>query len=143
MITEKNFLPDYTKAPENGWLFAETDCGVILERYTLENGMPVFPGQKRLASATITRLHCFDGRKEYRFLRPNGRGDIIEGVFTADEETAMDPDLIYEDRMVLSKEYMPKDGKIWAITVINRYRWTEYNTLTLNNYRLSDILPIN
>ena len=51
----------------------------------------------------------------------------------------MDPDLVYADKMVLKEAYAPKDGGIWALSVVNRYRWTENDALALENYRLAGV----
>lgn len=134
--------PDFAKAPARGWLFAETEHGPILERYSIVDGELHFPGAARLEAAPVLRLHCFDEQAEYRYLRVNEEGDAVEGLFTAEQETAMDPDLIYEDKMVLAEAYAPKDGGIWTLSVINRYRWTEYNTLGLENYRLAGVCRV-
>lgn len=131
--------PDFSKAPAQGWLFAETERGPILERYSIVAGKPDFPGAERLETAPVLRLHCFDERTEYRYVRVNENGDAVDGLFTAGQEAAMDPDLVYEDKMVLAEAYAPKEGGIWALTVINRYRWTECNALAIENYRLAGV----
>ena len=137
----RGLSPNFNKAPERGWLFAETETGAILERYVLVDGEPDFPGRERLRDAVVTRLHCFDERVEYRWLRTNEKGGVVEGVFSAEEEAGMDPDLVYPDDMILADEYAPKEGGLWVLSVINRYRWTETDTLTLENYRLAGIHP--
>ena len=85
------------------------------------------------------RLHCFDEQMEYRYLRVNEGGDAVEGLFTAEQEATMDPDLVYVDQMVLNEAYAPKDGGIWTLNVVNRYRWTENNALELENYRMAGV----
>lgn len=137
----RGMSPNFNKAPERGWFFAETETGAILERYVLVDGEPDFPGHERLRDAVVTRIHCFDERVEYRWLRVNEKGGAVEGVFSAEEEAGMDPDLVYADDMILADEYTPKEGGIWVLSVINRYRWTETDTLTLENYRLAGIHP--
>ena len=133
--------PDFARAPAHGWIFAETKRGPILERYAIVDGEPDFPGAERLKDAPVLRLHCFDEQTEYRYLRVNESGAVVEGLFTAEQEAAMDPDLVYADRLVLAEAYAPKDGGIWVLSVINRYRWTDSNTLDLENYRLAGVRP--
>ena len=131
--------PDFTKAPRRGWLFAETERGPVLERYVIVDGEPDFPGSERLKGVPVLRLHCFDGQTEYRFLRVDEDGDAVEGLFTAGQEAAMDPDLVYADKMVLKEAYAPKDGGVWTLDVVNRYRWTENDSLELENYRMAGV----
>lgn len=131
--------PDFTKAPRRGWLFAETERGPVLERYVIVDGEPDFPGSERLKGVPVLRLHCFDEQTEYRFLRVDEDGDAVEGLFTAGQEAAMDPDLVYADKMVLKEAYAPKDGGVWTLDVVNRYRWTENDSLELENYRMAGV----
>ena len=65
------------------------------------------------------------------------RGDRIESVLTAKEEQAMDSDLLYTENVLIKEEYRQDETMPKKIAVINRYRYTDNDTLTLKNYRLS------
>ena len=62
---------------------------------------------------------------------------LIEVVLDAEEEKEMEPDLLFEDEMLLREEYCTERVGIRKLKGVNRYRYTEYDTMTLDNYRIS------
>ena len=133
--------PDWSKVPAAGWILAVTEMGDILfEQYTLKNGVPNFPHSERLDGRLLRRCHCFDNEREYRYLCVGDSQRVIETVCDAEQEAAMDPDLLFEDNMVLAEQFSPGEG-LWKLRVMNRYRFTEGNTLTLDDFRLCGVFP--
>lgn len=55
---------------------------------------------------------------------------------TRDEEREMDPDLLFEEEVLVKPQYADTGRLPRKLTVINRYRYSEYDTLTLDNYRI-------
>lgn len=81
--------------------------------------------------------HFFDNEKEFRLIRRESRGDVIERLFTRDEEEKMDRDLLYAEDVLVNKEYADMEGNPEKLRVINRYRYSENDTLVLKDYRLA------
>lgn len=48
-----------------------------------------------------------------------------------------DPDLLYEEEVLVKDEYSEKSGLPERLKVINRYMYTENDTLVLKNYRIA------
>ena len=46
----------------------------------------------------------------------------------------MDPDLLYEEDVLVKDEYSGKSGLPERLKVINRYMYTENDTIVLKNY---------
>ena len=131
--------PDFTRAPQSGWVLAVLENEVLLEAYIRDGNQIRFPGYEKMTESALRRCHCFDKNTEYRWMRIGNRGRVVEKVFTAEEEEGMDPDLLFEDKMIISEAYLPSEQGICAIRVMNRYRYTPSDTLTLDNYRLAGI----
>ena len=52
------------------------------------------------------------------------------------EEQSMDPDLIFVEEVLVKPQYT-ETGRIPAtLTIINRYRYSEYDTIVLEDYRI-------
>lgn len=131
--------PDWSKAPQSGWILAVPEDGqTVFERFTREDSGVRFPGMERLNGKLIRRCHCFDENSEYRYLCVGDSMRVIETVCDAKQEADMDPDLLYEDDLILSAQYAPGE-EIRKLRVINRYRYTECNTLTVEDYRLGGV----
>ncbi len=65
----------------------------------------------------------------------SGRG-VIEHAVTESEERDIEPDLIYEDKMLIADRFT-KEHDIDSLRIINRYRYTWFDTLTLDDYRIA------
>ena len=83
------------------------------------------------------RLHCFDRNTEYRLLVTDDGDRLVEVVLDAEEEKTMEPDLLFVDEMLLRPEYRSDHVGIQKLKVMNRYRYTDFDTMTLDNYRIS------
>ena len=123
--------------PEAGYAIIQLKTALLFEPYTVENGKLLFPGCERLEKEAVTECHFFSRDSEYRLVARESRGDLIERVLTAAEETEMDPDLLYEQEMMVKEEYAARDDLPDRLRVMNRYAYTENDTLTLRDYRIS------
>ena len=109
----------------------------MFEPYAVEDGRLVFPGCESCPEAAPTECHLFDGDTEYRMILREARGDRVEVVLTRQEEESMDPDLVYEEEVLVRDEYAGKPGLPERLKVVNRYTYTENDTLVLKNYRIA------
>ena len=87
-------------------------------------------GRKRHGSA-------IDENTEYRMVLREARNDRIESVLTKEEEEGMDPDLLFAEEALVKKEYIREGIHPKRLMIINRYRYTENDSLALKNYRIS------
>lgn len=125
------------RAPARGYLLAYFRDALVFEPYAVENGRLVFPGCESLQDAVPLECHLFDGNTEYRMILREARGDRVEAVLTGQEEESMDPDLLYEESVLVRDEYAGKPEFPERLKIVNRYMYTENDTLVLKNYRIS------
>ena len=130
-------LKQFDRIPAEGYLLAVFRDRVLLERYRKEADGLIFHGSDSLQSEELQRLHCFDRDTEYRLLAADDGDRLIEVVLDAEEEKAMEPDLLFEDEMLLRPEYCTDRVGIRKLKVINLFRYTEFDTMTLDNYRIT------
>lgn len=123
--------------PEAGYVIAQLRSTLLFEAYTVKDGKLLFQGSDLLEKEPIKECHFFSRDKEYRLLVRESRGDFIERVLTAEEEQAMDPDLLYEQEMLVKEEYACRGELPEKLLVMNRYEFTENDTLALKDYRIS------
>ena len=127
----------FCRIPDEGIMIAVFEDSIRLERYRKEADGLCFPGMEALWQKSLLRLHCFDRNTEYRLLVTDDGERKIEVVLDAEEEKETEPDLLFEDEMLLRPEYRTDRVGIQKLKVINRYRWTPFDTMTLDNYRIS------
>ena len=125
------------KAPRKGCLLAYFRNALIFEPYIIENGRLLFEGSEAWQHEIPKECHLFDAEQEYRMICREARNDRVEIVLTMQEEQAMDPDLLYEEDAVVKEEYARRNDMPQKLKIINRYRFTENDTLVLSNYRLA------
>ena len=125
------------KAPAKGYLLAYFQDALVFAPYTVENGRLVFSECEAYEEMTPKECHLFDKNTEYRMILREARGDQVEVILTRQEEETMDPDLLYEEEMLVKDEYAGKAGLPERLKVINRYMYTENDTLVLKNYRIA------
>ena len=135
VITDLKNTNKFHLAPERGYILAVFGDSVIFERYHKTDGGITFRGCEEKATSALTRLHLFDETTEYRLMTTSGRG-VIEHVVNESEERDIEPDLIYEDKMLLASRFA-EGHDIDSLRIINRYRYTWFNTLTLDDYRIA------
>jgi hypothetical protein len=136
----------YAEIPTEGYLYAVLDKAILFKKYNrTENKISFAPSkdnsanQERFedfANRPVNELHFFDSQKEFRLLASgySQSATIIEYVASSEEEKGMEPDLLYEDEMMLEEKFAFEDLK--KIKVVNRYKYTFFDTLALDNYRL-------
>ena len=125
------------KAPKKGFILAYFRTRPIFSRYEIKNKEIIFKDWETFKEEMPSECHLFDADTEYRVVLRRARGDRIESVLTAKEEQAMDSDLLYTENVLIKEEYRQDETMPKKIAVINRYRYTDNDTLTLKNYRLS------
>ena len=103
----------------------------------MKNGKPCFAGMDSFREEEPRECHLFDDRTECRIILRESVGDRIRIILTREEELAMDPDLLFEEQVLVKPEYSDRTDLPKKLTVINRYRYSESDTLTLENYRIS------
>ena len=123
--------------PQEGCLLAYFDNSLVFVPYTVKNGRAVFAGDAEYQDMEPRECHLFDGEREYRMIRREARNDKVEIVLSRHEEDLMDPDLIYEERVMVKEEYFLKGNLPEYLKIINRYMFTDNDTLVLKNYRIS------
>ncbi|MBR0382986.1 MAG: hypothetical protein IJH71_11195 [Eubacterium sp.] len=124
-------------APQKGYLLAYFRDALVFEPYTIENGRLVFPECEVYQEMSPKECHLFDENTEYRMIFREARDDRVEVILTRQEEETMDPNLIYEEEVLVKNEYSGKAGIPKSLKVINRYMYTENDTLVLKNYRIA------
>ena len=130
-------MEGFRRIPAEGIMIAVLENRILVERYGKEAEGLSFPGAEQVRDEALLRLHCFDPETEYRLIVTDDGERLIEVVLDAEEEKEMEPDLLFEDEMLLREEYCTERVGIRKLKVVNRYRYTEYDTMTLENYRIS------
>lgn len=124
-------------APGKGFVIACLTEKLIFTSYEIRDD--VFYA-KDWDSPDFTRAeecHFFDEEKEYRIIYRSARKDRIETILTAKEEEVMEPDLIYTEEVLVKPTYAEKEGLPSKLKIINRYRYSEHDTIVLEDYRIS------
>ena len=127
----------YPRIPAEGYLIAVFKNRILFERCRKETDGLCFPGEEEIRTEELLRLHCFDRDTEYRLLVTDDGDRLVELVLNAEQEKAMEPDLLFEDEMLVRPEYRPEQIGIQKLKVVNRYRYTDFDTMTPDNYRIS------
>ncbi len=123
--------------PKKGYVMAYFQDALVFEPYEVKGGRIVCGCSERLEKELPRECHFFDADREYRMLLREARGDIIETVLTKEEEEEMDPDLLFRDEGLVREEFSSKPGMPEKLCVINRYVFSENDTLILKSYRIS------
>ena len=125
------------KLPEKGLFMAYFKNRLVFEPYEVKDGRIVCESSALLENELPEEGHFFNEIMEYRFVVRKSRKDVIELLLTEDEEIKMDPDLLFYDEGLVREEFSAKEGIPGRLRVINRYRYSENDTLVLKNYRIS------
>lgn len=124
-------------APRKGFLLAYFKGAMVFEPYSIRDGILSFDGCEAFRDETPRECHLFDENTEYRMIQREARNDRIELVLTREEEEGMDPDLLFEEEVLVKKEYAREGTHPERLRIVSRYRYTENDSLALKNYRIS------
>lgn len=125
------------KAPRFGFVIACLKDRLIFAPYEIRNGAFWAEGWECPDFTAAEECHFFDDRTEYRRIWRNARRDVIETVLTAQEEQSMDPDLVYSEEVLVKPKYTAITGVPPKLTITSRYRYSEHDTIVLEDYRIS------
>ncbi len=123
--------------PAKGYILAYLKQDLIFEPYEVKHGKLCFKGSERLKCEQPSECHFFDRESDYRIVVRESRGDVREALMTEEEERYMDSDLLFIEEALIKEEYAQKEGFPKKLRVINRYRYSDNDTLVLYNYRIS------
>lgn len=130
----------YAEIPDVGLLMAVLDDKVIFTGYRKGAEGLVAECSQEDTERDFSSLSCFDDSTEYRLISINNGEQLIESVADARQEQELPADLIYVDEMLIDPIFrLPGKEKLY---VVNRYRYTDYDTLSLESYRLTTIDPM-
>ena len=127
----------FEKLPPKGIMLLYFKKRLVFERYEIKNGELVHDGKENLLEEIPIECHFFDDKTEYRLIKRDAQGDIIEIVLSATEEAYMDPDLLYVEEPPIKDEYRINVNIPEKLTIVSRYRYSDNDTLELKNYRIS------
>ena len=127
----------FEKLPPKGIMLLYFKKQLVFEPYEVKNGKLIYDGAEHLSEKIPIECHFFDKNTEYRLIRRESRGDVIEIVLTAEEEAHIDSDLLYVEETLIKDEYKKNDDLPEKLTIISRYRYSDNDTLELKNYRIA------
>ena len=102
--------------PKAGYVILQLKSSFLFEPYTVKDGKLLFRGSEYLEKEPMTECHFFSRDREYRLIARKSRG---------------------EQEMLVKKEFISRDDLPEKLLVINRYVFTENDTLALQDYRIS------
>ena len=123
--------------PDQGFIIACFRDRIIFEPYKSLDGELRFDCCELLDKETPTECHIFDKNICLHMIYRESRNDYINVILTEEEERRMDADLLYYTDMAVREEYAVRDDLPKSLRIINRYRYTEDDTLVLDGYRIS------
>lgn len=127
----------FEKLPPKGIMLLYFKKQLVFKPYEVKNGELVYDGAENLSEEIPRECHFFDENTEYRLLRREAQGDVIETILTAEEEAHMDSDLLYVEETLIKDEYKKNSDLPEKLTIISRYRYSDNDTLELKNYRIA------
>lgn len=127
------------KMPKKGFVLACFKDKTVFAPYEVRGEELLFEGKELFDTETPDECHFFDSDKEYRLVKREARGDFIERLLSKDEEAEMPADLLFAEDVLVKREYAGIPGLQGKIRVINRYRYSENDTLVLKDYRIAAV----
>lgn len=124
-------------APAVGFVIACLKDRLVFSPYEIRDGVFIAEYWDDPDFTTAKEMYFFDKDREYRRIYRSARRDVLETVLTAEEEARMDPDLIYIDKVLVKPVYSNKPGMPSELIIVNRYRYSENDTIVLDDYRIS------
>ena len=128
---------ELNKMPERGVVYAQLKNGIVYTAYQVENGEIHLAKGDMFSIEDLKEAHFFDEKTEYRVIKRESRNDLLKLLFTEEEEVAMGAELLLAESVLVEDQYAdPAAGAPDRLRIINRYAYSEDNTLVLRNYRL-------
>lgn len=124
-------------APARGYYLAYYQNALVFEPYEITDGRLLFEGCEAFRGQLPRECHLFDEDTECRIVFRSHPGGPVRLVLTRGQELETDPDLLYEEEVLVKPEYASGGRRPKTLKIMNRYRYSEYDTLTLENYRIS------
>ena len=81
--------------------------------------------------------HFFDEDTEYRMIIREARDDVIRLLITHEQEVNMNEDLLFSEDVLVSPAYLIASNLPDKIRIVNRYKYSDNDTLVLDNYRIA------
>lgn len=122
--------------PEKGYVIAVFEDKTLFEPYKLNEGKPVFEGCALFDDDPPLECHFFDEARELRIIRRESRDNTIV-LFERSEESLIESDLLYTQHVLVKQEYADRGDLPEKLRIINRFLYSENDTLILSNYRIS------
>ena len=123
--------------PGKGYCLLSFRNALVFEPYECRDGLLFFNGRDRLEWEQPYECRFFDRDRDCHMVFREARGDFCERIYTQEEEKSMDPDLLYTEKVLLREEYAGLAGYPSRLVIVNRYRYSQSDTLILKNYRIS------
>ncbi len=125
------------RIPEAGLILAEGQDCLVFAPYQRSADQILVDGRDRTELLDAEMCCLFDRETEYRRVHRSARNDVIETVLTAQEEAEMDAGLLYREEVLLKPAYTGRPGMPETLLIVNRYRYSESDTLVLEDYRIA------
>ena len=125
------------KIPVKGYLLAYFSSGLMFEPYLVQDGKPVFNGSALFEREAPQECHFFDQERDVFMIRRQSRNDTIVKIRSLEEENEMEPDLLFVQTVLVKEEYAARADLPSVLRIINRYEYSDSDTLVLKNYRIS------
>ncbi len=125
------------KIPKKGLVMAYFRNQLLFLPYEVAGDELKMPGGAFFDKEMPYECHFFNKDMEYRLIRRESRNDVIERILTKDEEEKMESDLLFPEEVLVKKEYTDIPGIPEKLRVINRYHYSENDTLVLKDYRIA------
>lgn len=125
------------KIPVKGIVLAFFSYRSVFFPYEVSDGNIIIKGQEDVDLSKAYECHFFDRDSEYRRIKRGSRGDVREVVLTKDQEDSMDPDLVFEEEVLVQPSYQDREGIPDKLLIVNRYRYSDSDLTVLDDYRIS------
>ena len=125
------------KIPEKGLVLADFADMTVFEPYEIKNGELCLSSREVFEQQIPIECHFFDDTSELRVVHRGSRNDTIEILLRESDELGMDRELLYTQEVLLKQEYTSRDDMPKKLRIINRFVYSDNDTLILSNYRIS------
>ena len=123
------------KLPKKGYIIADFADTTLFEPYEITDGLLRFNNCELFEKEIPFECHFFNEKQELRLIYRESRNDFIELLLSENDETDMDKDLLYTQEVLVKPEYACREDLPDKLRVINRFIFSENDTLILQNYR--------